>query len=479
MRTDPTPEIVEIIDDAGDTVGRHRVDPTRGIPVVNSRWLGVGFAVVLLVVAGYAIVSSSIESKPSTSTSPGLISPQYYVADPQAGFGMYMAEARGESDVDPADFAAAGQAEVWATLDATATTGAWFVVSEGQQHATGRNSYRTIVDDVEVIFEHDPASGQTRLSFTKDGHDMAITSFGWIDRQLVRLVRSVNLDESTIRFSDGFFTSDHHRVLVADPMSAMFGLPVSRVGYTKSLPIELAQHFTITVAGDNVIDGPEVAKFALTDTTAFTVGHLPAIVGKSAADPTTSIAQWKDGDRLITVEGGNLGAQQIIAIARSVRESSPADVHQQLTEQPPVPVEHQPDSAKTLASGMLADGVPWTIRVDNQTGDNAAGYIWWIGQPGGGLEPRLTKTDSAPTIDTFVEHGRTYILASIPRSMDGAELHVAPTGLPSLVTRLRPIDSTLPGEFAASVFLQPVPFTARIIDANGATVAFWPIYGRS
>jgi hypothetical protein len=36
----------------------------------------------------------------------------------------------------------------------------------------------------------------------------------------------------------------------------------------------------------------------------------------------------------------------------------------------------------------------------------------------------------------------------------------------------------LPDEFAASVFLEPVPFTARIIDADGTTVAFWPTFGR-
>ena len=133
------------------------------------------------------------------------------------GFGMYMAEARGETGSNPTDFAGTAEAELWATPDASATTGSWFVVSRGPQHATGRNSYRMIVDGIEVVFEHDPASGQTRLSFTKDGNDMAITAFGWIDRQLVRLVRSVNIDDSVIRFSDGFFTSDHQRILQADP----------------------------------------------------------------------------------------------------------------------------------------------------------------------------------------------------------------------------------------------------------------------
>ncbi len=396
-----------------------------------------------------------------------------------AGDGLWSYE---EDVYNPADFAPKGEAEMWATPDATATTGSWFVVSRGPQHATGRNSNRMIVDGIEVVFEHDPASGQTRLSFTKNGNEMSITAFGWIDRQLVRLVKSVNVDDQSIRFSDGFFTADHQRVLQADPMSALFGAPVARVGYTTGLPLALADHFTVTVAGDNVEHESEVAKFALTNAVSFTVGDLPAIVGLSAADPTTSIAQWKDGDRLITVEG-NIDPARMVATASAVHASRSDAVHRQLAEQSPASLDPRQAGEKTVVSGMLADGVPWVIQVDRRTDDPTdSGYTWWIGQPDGTREPWQTRPrgpDDGPTIDTFVEHGRTYVLASIPRSMDGAELHVAPTGLPSIVTRLHDVDATLPGEFAASVFLQPVPFTARIIDANGTTVAFWPTFGRA
>jgi hypothetical protein len=61
--------------------------------------------------------------------------------------------------------------------------------------------------------------------------------------------------------------------------------------------------------------------------------------------------------------------------------------------------------------------------------------------------------------------------------MAGAELHVAPTGFPSIVTDLSEADPALPREFAASVFLQPVPFSAWIVDADGTTVAVWPTFG--
>ena len=483
MKTEPELEIVEILDDDADSFrGQPPAAPPHKTPIIRSRWFGPGVAVVLLAVAGYVVVSSSIESSSSTPAPPGTITPQYYVADAPTGFSVFMAEARGESDSNPADFAEQGEAELWATPDASATTGSWFVVSRGPQHATGRNSYRMIVDGIEVVFEHDPASGQTRLSFTKDGNEMAITAFGWIDRQLVRLVKSVNIDESVIRFSDGFFTSDHQRILQADPATAMFGAPAARVGYATGLPADLAQNFTITVAGDNVADEARITSFALTNPKPFHVGTAQALVGQSAADPSISVAQWHDGNRLISLQG-NLDVARLEAIAQTVHESPTAHVRSQLeADRPPVVRAMQADR-HTIVSGMLSDGRGSTVQVSPRNpNDVSSGYLWWIAQPGDASTPSETwpsEPGDAPRIDTFVEHGRTYVLASIPRSMDGAELHVAPTGLPSIVTRLHDVDATLPGEFAASVFLQPVPFTARIIDANGTTVAFWPTFGRA
>jgi hypothetical protein len=480
MRTDPLPEIVEIIDDEGDSSRVHVPDAPRHLPVFRSRWFGPAVAAALLAVAGYVVVSSSIESTTSTS-GPGDIAPQYYVAEAPAGFSMYMAEERGESGSASASFDDGGEAELWATPDASATTGSWFVVSRGPQHSTGRNSNRTIVDGIEVVFEHDPASGQTRLTFTKEGYDLAITSFGWIDRQLVRLVRSVNVDDSVIRFSDGFFTSDHRRVLDADPARAMFGLPVARVGYATGLPADLADGFTITVAGDNVEDEARVTSFALTETRPINVGALPGIIGRWAADPSITVVQWHDSERLISIQG-NLDARRLEALAQTVHESPTAQVRSQLEAGSPPEAPATQIAPHTVVSGMLSDGRAWGIQVSPRDPDDAgAGYLWWIAQPGDGgalSEPRPSQPGTGPTIDTFVEHGRTYVLARIPRSMDGAELHVAPTGLPSIVTRLYDVDASLPDEFAASVFLEPVPFTARIIDANGTTVAFWPTFGR-
>ena len=93
---------------------------------------------------------------------------------------------------------------------------------------------------------------------------------------------------------------------------------------------------------------------------------------------------------------------------------------------------------------------------------------------GSWLETRLSLPGGAPTIETLVEHGRTYVLAKVPRSVSGAELHVNPNGLASSVSPLLDIDPALGDRFTATVSFDPVPFTAHIVDGNGNTIASWP-----
>jgi hypothetical protein len=471
------PELVEMIDDDWDVFGDHSFNRSSQ-KSEGARWVGPVAAIALLAIVGYGIATSAITStRAPAPTIPGLIKTQYYVADPPSGFEMYLAEGRDEGGAAARDLSDGGPAQLWATVGASATTGSWFVVSRGSHHATGENSYRTIVDGIEVVFEHDPPTGQARLAFTKDGHALEITALGWIDRQLLRLVRSVSVDDSEIRFSDRFFATDHRHILDSDPMAAMFGLPVARVGYTTGLPATLAQSFTITVGGDNIGDRSKVLKFALSSTTSFAVGDLAAIVGQSVADPTVSLAQWQDGERLITLQG-NVGPKQLEAIAATVHKSSKGAVRKQLDANAAPNAAALQAPPKTIASGMLGDGRPWTIQVSTRNPSNASGgYLWWIGQPGDSAQPtesRISLPTGRPTIETIVERGRTYVLAKVPLSMTGAQLHVSPNGLPSTVSPLLPIDPSLADNFTATVFFDPVPFTARIVDSGGATIASWP-----
>ena len=168
-----------------------------------------------------------------------------------------------------------------------------------------------------------------------------------------------------------------------------------------------------------------------------------------------SVAQWQDGERLITMQG-NVGPKQLEAIAETVHQSSKRSVRKQLdaSKAPEVAALRVPP--KTIASGTLGDGWPWTIQVSTRNPSNASdGYLWWIGQPGDSAQPtetRISLPTGKPTIETIVEHGRTYVLAKVPLSMTGAQLHLNPNGLPSTVAPLMPIDPSLADNFTATVF---------------------------
>jgi len=109
-----------------------------------------------------------------------------------------------------------------------------------------------------------------------------------------------------------------------------------------------------------------------------------------------------------------------------------------------------------LKAGPENTAIPPASPANSRNPSNASdGYLWWIGQPGDSAQPsetRISLPTGKPTIETIVEHGRTYVLAKVPLSMTGAQLHINPTGLPSTVAPLLPIDPSLADNFTATVF---------------------------
>ena len=291
------------------------------------------------------------------------------------------------------------------------------------------------------------------------------------------MVSSIKVAGSTIHFGNLFFASDHHRILDGDPATALFGVPVSRVGYSSAVPAGLAENFTVTVAGDKLTTRATITSFALTDVRSLALGDRSAIIGRSAADPTRSVVQWTDGARLITVDG-NLDPDRLADIAKTVRQGSTDSVRHQFDGRSARALLALQTVPETIKSGMLGDGWAWAIQVSNANPDNsAAGYLWWIAQPSDSIRPseiRPSLPAGAPTIETMVEHHRTYVVAKVPRSMTGAVLRINPTGLPTTVSPLFDVDAKFADEFTASAFDEPVPFTAQIVDRDGTTVASWP-----
>ncbi|HEY7626012.1 MAG TPA: hypothetical protein VH761_03050 [Ilumatobacteraceae bacterium] len=484
----PTFEIIELIDD--DEPSDHGFNHSSPLPHESgSRWIGIAVTTALFGAIAYGVISSAISSNAakkqpppttavaptSTSTPPvsavKLVSPQFYVADQVPdGFTMHFAETLGMGG-NTADFVASGTAELWATSGANATTGSWFVVSRNTHHATGRNAYRTVADGVVVLVEHDEVSGATRLSFTKNGDRLEITAYGWADRQLLRLAHSVYVADDEIRYDSRFFTTDHKKMLDADPASAIYGLPVAWVGYTTAVPAGLAQNFSITVSSDPGVDRDIAARFALTHLGQIGSSGFTATIGQLASDPSTTVIQWHDGDRLITVRG-NIDVGLLQTIALGVHPGDNTLVREQVDPDPPkvVSTEGEP---RPVSSGWL-DG-PWFAEVAPGT-DGFDWFVWWIGQPsatGSPSQSRIISNGVLPRIETVVNHGKTYVLARAPRSMDDAVLHINRNGLPSVTIGFVDVGSDVPDRFAAFAFSEAVPFSAQIVSGGG-TAAMWP-----
>ena len=484
----PPVEIIEIIDDDEpfDRLGLPHQPPVERGP----RWVGVGATVAMLAAISYGVISSAIASNSAnnaasatTTVAPTttvaqvsavhMIAPQFYATDKvPSGFTMHFAESLGMGG-NSADFADSSTAQLWATDGATANSGYWFVVSRGTHHSTGRNAYRTIVNGVVVTVEHDPISSQSRLAFTKNGEQLEITAFGWADRQLLRLVQSVYVADAQIRFDDHFFTSDHHKVLDADPATAIYGLPVAWVGYTTGVPAGLARSFTITVSGYDAVERETALPFGLDDSHPIEIGAAPGVIGQLAADPRQTVVQWHDGERLITLRG-NLDVATLVSIAYGTHPADSTAVRQQVDSNPqPSPVLE--GDRHPVASGWL-DG-PWFVQVSAGPGtDNTEWYVWWIGQPAASSTPsesRVSLTGYGPSIESIVDRGKTYVLAKVPRTLGAAKLQVNRTGLPSTQVDFVDAGNDLPAEFAAFAFTEAVPFTAQIV-VDGGTAANWP-----
>ena len=74
MKADPARdlgpvEMIEMVDDQGDPFGDHRAIPPSDVPAGGSRWIGPAAAAVLLAVVVYGVVSSTIDSRKSSTSS--------------------------------------------------------------------------------------------------------------------------------------------------------------------------------------------------------------------------------------------------------------------------------------------------------------------------------------------------------------------------------------------------------------------------
>jgi len=336
----------------------------------------------------------------------------------------------------------------------TQPQGRGFVVSEGTHHATGENSYRTIVDGIDVVIEHDPPTRQARLSFTKDGpcagdHRTRMgRSTSCCDSSgpsASTTPRSGSATDSLPRITSRSSTPTHGGN--ARPTGCQGRL--HHPAFQRRWP-ELHHHRR----RDNIDDPSKVLKFALVQHhRRFAVGNLTAIVGQSVTDPTVSVAQWQDGARVITMQahrshaarGGRanrapelegIGAQKKLDATGGYPSLPPLRSHRR----------RSPRACSAMdgrGRSRCRHATPPTPRTGTCGGS---------GNPA--IQPNRRRTGSAcprarrrsrPSSNTV----RTYVPCKVPLSMIGAQLHVSPKrsaihGCPADTDRPPPSPTTSP-----------------------------------
>ena len=489
-------EIIEIIDDDTDAFGdRPRVAAIHDTG--GPRWVGPVAAAALVGLIGYGIATStsgpsktarvtspstsiagtsmaSPTTVPAPSTLPGQLTRPYYAADPPREFTVQFAESQQFGhDSGLADY------QLWATPEASATTGSWFSVMtyQGASAVFAPDSYRVQAGDLSIAMSH-TAGGHALVQFTTDRHvGVTIASFGWSDDNLLRLAASLRTDSLSPEFTDEWFTSDHQMISSVPPRLAIRGLPIEQIVYASS--DDLGGPLVVTVAqplpravGDDADNRQIALRFLLDHITQFSVDGHSAVAGTVIDEGDYSIATWIADGNIVTV-GAALPVSQLITIAGTVHEiSAPewAGVKFQAAGNKASRFAIDETAALPVSFGIDSNSRAWTIEVSTTTVGQQRQVNWsW------GAQDYPTTPRDVAQINTLVDDERTYVLADLPRSVAAtAVLQVLREGLDPSIIPFNDLGPGLDRTFAAYAFSEPGQYTAQIVGSDGAVLATWP-----
>jgi hypothetical protein len=494
VKTDGRPEIVQIIqliDDESDAFADRRRTVTSN-DTGGPRWVGPVAAAALVGLIGFGVVTSaSTDATPKTTpithptvtvtppTPPASVSTlvpavadAYYAADPPREFAVQYANVQ---PLDHAPFQGYGY-ELWATPDASASSGRWFsvVTYRGPSTLTAPDSYLLVAGPLSLAISH-TSSGHTITQFSEDGRiGVTITSFGWTDDDLVRLATSIQADERFVGFTDAWFQPDLQLVSTVQPWLAVQSVPAEQISYLASG--DPSNDIVITVGqriqpyeGGSLDQRQTALRFLLDPNTPFSVDGQQAVAGTVVGEADDrALATWISGDHVITVSA-NMPIDQLIDVARTVHQVSAREwdgmrfqaQHNQVST-----TRYEHSAAHTLATGPDSSSTV-TVATAVAGGQRQISWAW------GGNGLATSPTDTAQ-IHTMVDTNSTYVLADLPRNVSPSGfLNVVQNGH-QFVMPFVDFDPSIDRTFAAFTLPLPGPFTVQILGADGEIKAVWP-----
>ncbi len=494
MSTEAPPEIIEIIDEGPDPFG----DRTATITIDDSggpRWAGPVAGAVLIALIGWGVVTSATSSSipkaaPVTSTTraPTTTQPVTTTTEPQPVVPYYAADPPRQFTVQFAEFTDPNRSffdttsyQLWATDGATATSGSWFSVESyrGDTSMELTPEARRVQSGQQSIAISHPTSGQSLAQFSIDRFtQVKLTSFGLSDDELVALTTSVTSQGDGVEVDDAAVV-DYRMISTVQPWMAVEGNPAEQVYYSTNDPF--GSGFSLSISprpapGDgDTLDRQIALRFLLDHATPFDVDGHPAVAGAVAADPGQAVATWVAGDHIVTANA-NMTVSELIKIARTVHQVSSEEwngMKFQASRRSDRNVVTNVDQSTPVPVSFGTDGAaePWTVEVVVQTFADQHFILWqWdtnsIGSPG---------DTSTATISTAVDDRRTYVLASLPRTVAAtAQLQVSRDGFDPVSVPFNDIGADLDSTFAAYVFSEATPYTAQVVGADGEVLAAWP-----
>ncbi|HEY4610684.1 MAG TPA: hypothetical protein VIH06_15815 [Ilumatobacteraceae bacterium] len=501
LQGDALPEVIEIIDDGVDAFAdRGKATPTEdhGGP----RWVGPAAVAVLVALIGFGVATSAtkglpkVAAPPSTTAAPTTTQPPtvtttstrtepapsvpYYAAEPPRQFAVQSAEFR----VPDTRRLRENNYQLWeTTTGASASDGSWFSIESfetGPDSLYTIDAYRAGSSDRPVAISH-LQTGHAIAEFVVDKSvHVTVTAFGWSDEDLVRLARSITVDDNDVKVSDPSLTAGYALVTGVPPWLAVEGRPAEQIVYTSNT--DPSGGFFVVVSERPPIPGGvksrerQIAlRFLLDQATTFDVDGHAGVAGVVVGQQQQSVATWVADDHIVSVFG-QMPVTDLIPIAQTVRPVT-LDVWRGMQFQGAVrgggnDTDGQSDATApvTVSAGTDADANAWAISVATATFGSQSQITWQWDQ-----SSFNSPAAAQPQIDTVVDSRRTYVLAQLPRDVaPTAELQINRTGLEPVVVPFDDKGAAVDRTFAAFAFSEPAPYTAQIIGSDGAVLASWP-----